>query len=170
MNSVSFVGNLTREARLSYSQSGTAIARFTVAVNEGQGDNEKAHFASVTAFGTLAENLADSTRKGMRVVIIGRFDGYKKAVTIEGEEKNIDVMNFIASAVGPDLRFAVAKVAKVEREASKPAETAPADDNGDEATEEAPKPAARKAPAAVASSAAKSRAKAPAPAEDPDEF
>lgn len=170
MNNVSFVGNLTRDPKLSYSQgNNTAIARFSVAVNEGQGDNEKTHFVSVTAFGTLAENLCHSLNRGTRVLVVGRLDTYSKAVEIDGEEKNLTMTNFIASAVGPDLRWSVAKVAKVERDAdeeAKPAvKSAPAPAEESEEEEEVAKPAARKT-----TSAAKSRAKVSASTDEDDDF
>ncbi len=168
MNNVSFVGNLTREVKLSYSgEKKTPIARFSVAVNEGTGDNEKTHFVSVTAFGTLAENLADSLRKGARVIVVGRLDTYSKAVVIDGEEKNLTMTNFIANAVGPDLRWAVAKVARVEKDADERGNSRPASPSADEEEEAVPAPKA--APKAASSSTAKSRAKAPAPADDDDD-
>jgi len=116
MNSTSFVGNLTSDPKLIFADGGTARATFSVAVNEGQGDNEKTHFINVTAFGTLAENLASSVSKGQRVLVIGRFNTYSKNVTIEGDEKSLTMLSITASAVGPDLRWATAKVTRIVRE------------------------------------------------------
>jgi single-strand DNA-binding protein len=115
MNNISFVGNLTKDPNLvePKSDKGTVRSTFTVAVNEGQGDDEKSHFINVTAFGTLAENVAKSLSKGQRVLVIGRFNTYSKDVTIEGEEKSLTMVSVTASAVGPDLRWATASVTKV---------------------------------------------------------
>jgi single-strand DNA-binding protein len=113
MNNVSFVGNLTSDPRIVFPESGTARATFSVAVNEGQGDDEKTHFINVTAFGTLAENIDDSLKKGNRVVVVGRFNTYPKEVEIEGEGKTLTMLSITASAVGPDLRWATAAVTKV---------------------------------------------------------
>ena len=106
MNSMSFVGNLTADPTLREAASGNKRATFSVAVNEGQGDDEKTHFVNVTAFGTLGENLAASLKKGTRVLVVGRLDTYPK----------LTMVNFIASAVGPDLRWATANVTKVVRD------------------------------------------------------
>lgn len=171
MNSTSLVGNLVRDPKLTYSQGNkTPIARFTVAVNEGQGDNEKSHFVPVTAFGTLAENLSDSLRKGQRVVMVGRLDTYSKPVEIDGEEKNITMVGFIASAIGPDLRWAVAKVAKVEKDSDEDRSSSKSkgrasksDDDDDDEEEVAEKPKAS------SKSTAKSRAKAAKAADDDDD-
>ncbi|GAB2733241.1 single-stranded DNA-binding protein [Nocardioides pakistanensis] len=116
MNSTHFVGNLVRDPELRTAANGNKRATFTVAVNEGERgtDNEKTHFVNVTAFGTLGENMAASLVKGQRVLVVGRFDSYSKEVQIDGEDKNLPMLSFIASAVGPDLRWATAKVSKVE--------------------------------------------------------
>jgi len=116
MNSISLVGNLTGDPKLIFGDSGKARATFSVAVNEGQGETEKTHFVNVTAFGTLAENIADSLSKGQRVVVVGRLNTYSKDVTIDGDDKSLTMVSFTASAIGPDLRWATAKVTKVVRE------------------------------------------------------
>ena len=149
MNSISFVGNLGGDPVLRESASGTLRATFTVAVNEGTGDAEKTHWVNVTAFGSLGENLASSLRKGQRVLVIGRLDTYKREVQINGEDKDLMMTQFIASAVGPDLRWAKASVTKViaDRvdESDRPVSAAPkAASNG------AAKSSARKSATAVA--------------------
>jgi single-strand DNA-binding protein len=126
MNAIHFVGNLTGDPKLVEGASGKPRAQFTVAVNEGQGDDEKTHFVNVTAFGTLGENLAKSLTKGQRVVVIGRLNTYKKEVEIDNEVKNLTMVNFTASSVGPDLRWARATVTKVSTDRSEP----PVDDEG----------------------------------------
>lgn len=141
MNAIHFVGNLTGDPKLVEGASGKPRAQFTVAVNEGQGDDEKTHFVNVTAFGTLGENLAKSLTKGQRVVVIGRLNTYKKEVEIDNEVKNLTMVNFTASAVGPDLRWARAAVTKVSTDRSEP----PVDDegNGEAEDEESTKSSAK---------------------------
>ncbi len=147
MNAIHFVGNLTGDPKLVEGASGKPRAQFTVAVNEGQGDDEKTHFVKVTAFGTLGENLAKSLTKGQRVVVIGRLNTYKKEVEIDNEVKNLTMVNFTASSVGPDLRWARATVTKVSTDRSEP----PVDDeddgagegNGGAEDEESPKSSAK---------------------------
>ncbi len=132
MNQISFVGNLTADPAMRATGK-SARATFSVAVNEGSGDDERTHFVNCTAWGTLADNVASSLNKGNRVVVVGRINTYSKGVTIDGEEKNLTIMSVTASAVGPDLRWAVARVAKVAR-----ATEQPADEAGDEPVDEAP--------------------------------
>ncbi len=143
MNSISFVGNLTADPKLIFGNSGKARATFSVAVNEGQGEDEKTHFVNVTAFGSLAENIADSLSKGQRVVVVGRLNTYAKDVTIDGDEKSLTMVNFTASAIGPDLRWATAKVTKVVREGNAAADV----DSGSAPAKSSAKPSPAKQPA-----------------------
>ncbi len=75
MNNVQLVGRLTRDPEVRYSDGGTSVARFTVAVDrrfhkEGQQD---ADFISCVAFGKTAEFIEKHFRKGMRIGLIGRI-------------------------------------------------------------------------------------------------
>ena len=73
MNSVQLVGRLVRDPEVKYSNGGTTIARFTVAVDrkfkkEGQPD---ADFISCLAFGKTAEFMEKYFFKGMRIGLNG---------------------------------------------------------------------------------------------------
>lgn len=75
INNVVLVGRLTKDVELKYSQSGTAVVKFILAVNrqfkkEGQPD---ADFISCTAFSKTAENLANFMRKGSQIGVIGNI-------------------------------------------------------------------------------------------------
>lgn len=118
MNSISFVGNLTADPKVFVASNGKKRTTFSVAVNEGQGDEKKTHFVDCTAFGTLGENAADSLRKGLRVIVVGSLNSYPKEVEIDGETKRLTMVTFRVNAVGPDLRYATAKVSKVTRDAT----------------------------------------------------
>jgi single-strand DNA-binding protein len=165
MNQISIVGNLTADPTIRFSDDGKARATFTVAVNEGTGENERTHFVNVTAFGTLGENVAGSLHKGNRVVVVGRLNTYSRKFEVDGEEKNVTMTAVTASAVGPDLRWAVARVSKVQRDSA----------NGSEPAAEAPSEPAE-APVRAASTNGSKRsgskqAAAPAPsAADDDDF
>lgn len=75
MNSVQLVGRLTRDPEVRYSDGGTTVARFTLAVDrrlkkEG-GDN--ADFIKCVAFGKTAEFLEKWFRKGERLGLTGHI-------------------------------------------------------------------------------------------------
>jgi len=82
MNVVILTGNLVRDPEKSYSNSGMAVTKFTVAVNrisrkEGA---DTADFIRVTVFDKQAENVEKYLRKGSKVGVEGRIqtDRYEK--------------------------------------------------------------------------------------------
>ena len=75
MNNVQLVGRFTRDPEIRYANSGTCIARFTLAVDrvfksEGGPD---ADFISCAAFGKTAEFIEKYFFKGQRIGLIGRI-------------------------------------------------------------------------------------------------
>jgi len=77
INKVILVGRLTRDAELSYTQSGLALLKFSIAVNRNrrQGDQwvEEASFFDVTVFGRQGEAIANYMSKGKQVGIEGQL-------------------------------------------------------------------------------------------------
>ena len=88
MNLIILKGNLVRDVELSFSQSGMAIAKFTIAVARMKKDDD-ADFFSCVAFNKPAELIADSLRKGSPILINGHVqmghytnkEGIKKYTT-----------------------------------------------------------------------------------------
>lgn len=105
--SATCTGNLTRTPELRFSQSGTAMCTFTVAENRKRGDEEQTSFFDVVAFGSLAENVAESLSRGQRVVVMGRLE-QRRWETPEGDKRS--KIEIVAEAVGPDLRWATCDV------------------------------------------------------------
>lgn len=75
-NLVMINGRLARDIDLKYSQGGTAIASFSVAVSRSyknqQGERET-DFINCTAFGKTAENIANYFKKGSMIGIQGEY-------------------------------------------------------------------------------------------------
>jgi single-strand DNA-binding protein len=77
LNEVVVVGNLTRDAELRYTPSGSAVTRFSVAVNEryrdrSGNDQERTHFVDVNVWRDLAE-ASGELAKGDPVFVKGRL-------------------------------------------------------------------------------------------------
>ena len=111
-NAIHLTGNMTRDAELRFSNSGQAVANFGLAINNrrknanGEWEDGDPGFYDVTCFGTLAENVAESLSRGDRVTLNGRIDFQQWEK--DGEKRS--KVAVIADAVGPDLRWATAKV------------------------------------------------------------
>lgn len=133
-NTVELVGNLTRDPELRFTPSGAPVANFGLAVNRrwrNQQTNdweEQTSFFDIVAWRDLAENVAESLQRGMRVMVVGRLE-QRSWETQEGEKRS--KVEVIADEVGPSLRWATAEVTKTERrgsaasEASAPARNEP---------------------------------------------
>lgn len=115
-NSITLVGNLTRDPELRFTTSGRGVASFGIAVGRRYQVNgewqEQTSYFNVTAWGQLGENAAASLHKGTRVVVTGRLE-QREYTTREGDKRTaIDV---IADELGPSLRWATAQVERTPR-------------------------------------------------------
>ena len=110
-NTVTLVGNITRDPELRYTTGGQAIASFGIAVNRryqvGGEWQEKTSFFNVVAWAQLGENSAASLTKGSRIIVTGRLE-QREYQTQQGEKRNVVEIN--ADEVGPSLRYATAQV------------------------------------------------------------
>ena len=74
-NTVTVVGNVTRDPELRFTPNGAAVTNFGLAWNrKGQNDEEVVSFFDITCWRSLAENVAESITKGARVIVHGRLD------------------------------------------------------------------------------------------------
>ena len=85
LNICTFVGRLTKDAQSRYSQSGTAIASFTIAVNNIGSDNvggyrEEPNFLDMFILGKRAESLYKYLLKGQQIAVQteARQNSYKR--------------------------------------------------------------------------------------------
>lgn len=115
-NSVTVVGNLTRDPELRFTAGGRATATFGLAVSRRYQVNnewqEQTSFFNVVAWAQLAENAAASLTKGSRVIVTGRLE-QRQYETQQGEKRNVVEIN--ADEMGPSLRWATAQVERTSR-------------------------------------------------------
>ena len=115
---ITIVGNLTADPELRFTPSGAAVANFTVAstprkFNKQTNEFEDGEtlFMRCSIWREAAENLAESLTRGTRVVVTGNL--VARSWDKDGEKRT--VMEMQAEEVGPSLRYATAKVTKVQR-------------------------------------------------------
>ena len=116
---ITVVGNLTGDPELRFTPSGAAVANFTIASTPRTFDKQSNEwkdgdtlFLSCSIWRQAAENVAESLTKGMRVVAQGRLK-QRSYETREGEKRT--VVELEVEEVGPSLKYATAKVARVQR-------------------------------------------------------
>ncbi|MGZ8761796.1 MAG: single-stranded DNA-binding protein [Acidimicrobiia bacterium] len=117
-NVITVIGNVTRDPEIRYTPNGQANANFGVAVNrrwQNRQTNEweeRTSFFNVVCWRDMAENVGESISKGARVVVTGRLE-QRSWETEQGEKRS--VIEIVADDIGPSLRFATAKVEKIDR-------------------------------------------------------
>lgn len=115
------VGNLVADPELRFTPSGSAVASFSVAVTERYRDAEGKYVEGATSFvrcsawRLLAEHLAESLRKGQRVVVAGVLR-QRQFETTEGEKRS--AWELTAEDVGPSLMYATATPVRAARQAA----------------------------------------------------
>ncbi|XVV03791.1 single-stranded DNA-binding protein [Actinosynnema sp. CA-248983] len=116
---ITVVGNLTADPELRFTQSGAAVASFTVASTprtfdrqSGEWKDGEALFLRCNVWRQVAENVAESLTRGSRVLVTGRLR-QRSFETKEGEKRT--VIELEVDEIGPSLRYATAKVNKVSR-------------------------------------------------------
>lgn len=113
MNKVILIGRLTRDPEVRYTEGGTSIARFSIAVDrkfKSQGQPE-ADFPSIVAFGKTAEFVEKYFRQGNRIGLVGRIqtgsytnnDG-AKVYTTDVVAEEVEFVESKASAGGQSAR------------------------------------------------------------------
>jgi single-strand DNA-binding protein len=117
---VTLVGRIGQDPELKFGNSGKAIARFSVVTSRrvlnkttNEWSDEDTTWWNCTAFGSLAENVAESLEKGCAVIVTGRAASESWNDKNTGEKRT--AMKVIADEVAPSLRFATAKVARTQR-------------------------------------------------------
>ena len=116
---ITVIGNLTDDPELRFTPSGAAVAKFRIAstprvldrqTNEWK-DGEPL-FLSCNIWRQAAENVAESLQRGARVIVSGRLR-QRSYETREGEKRT--VMELEVDEIGPSLKYATAKVQKMQR-------------------------------------------------------
>jgi single-strand DNA-binding protein len=92
MNQVALVGNITDDPEFRYAQSGAALANFTVAVSHrskhnGEWQDVNDGFFRCTAWRSVAENAAQTLKKGMRVFVAGKL--VQRTFEVEGNKRTV---------------------------------------------------------------------------------
>ena len=116
---ITVVGNLTADPELRFTPNGAAVANFTIASTPRTFDRASnewkdgdALFMRCSAWRGMAENVAETLQRGSRVIAQGRLS-QRSYETREGEKRT--VIELTVDEIGPSLKYATAKVNRVQR-------------------------------------------------------
>lgn len=94
MNKIMLIGNLGKDPEMSYTASGKALTKFTMAVNRRSRDRDSGErkdettWFSVVAWDQLAETCNNYLHKGSKVYIEGRINS-RKYTDKDGVERTV---------------------------------------------------------------------------------
>jgi single-strand DNA-binding protein len=116
---ITVIGNLTDDPELRFTPSGAAVANFTVASTPRSFDRQtnewkdgETLFLRCSVWRQVAENVAESLQKGMRVVVQGRLVS-RSYDDREGNRRTVNELQ--VDEIGPSLTWATAKVTRASR-------------------------------------------------------
>ncbi len=117
-NTVTLVGNVTRDPELRFTPSGAAKLTLGLAVNrrwQNRQSNEweeQTSFFNIIAWRDLAENAAESITKGTRIMVNGRLE-QRSWETEQGDKRS--VVEVVADEIAASMRWATVKVNRIDR-------------------------------------------------------
>ena len=96
MNTVCIDGRIAKDIELKTTQSGKSVVSFTIAHDDGWGDNKKTYWFDIVAWNGTAESAAKFFHKGSKVFITGRLTG-RTYNTQDGQKRK--VTEIVASTI-----------------------------------------------------------------------
>ena len=73
INKVILMGRLTRDPELRHTGKGTPVTTFSIAIDNGYGDNKRTDFVNCLAWNKTAEFVTKYFAKGKMIIVIGRI-------------------------------------------------------------------------------------------------
>ena len=102
LNKVILLGRLTKDPELRRTDSGKAVTTFTVAVDNGHGENKKTDFINCVAWEKTAEFINNWFGKGRMIALVGRIS----TRNYEGQDGR---KNYVTEVVVGEAHFADSK-------------------------------------------------------------
>ncbi|TAK66510.1 MAG: single-stranded DNA-binding protein [Bacteroidetes bacterium] len=102
LNKVTLIGHLGKDPELSYTASGIAVAKFSMATSERWKDDggnlqERTEWHNIVAWRKLAEICGQYLKKGSKVYLEGRLQ------TRNWDDKNTGIKRYITEIIADDL-------------------------------------------------------------------
>lgn len=102
INKAILMGRLTRDPELRHTGSGTPVCSFSIAINNGSGENQTTDFINCVAWNKTAEFVDKYFSKGRTIVVIGRI----QTRSWEGQDGK---KNYATEVVASEVAFGDSK-------------------------------------------------------------
>lgn len=73
INKAILMGRLTRDPELRNTNSGASVCNFSIAIDDGYGDNRTTSFINCVAWNKTAEFVSNYFSKGKMIIVVGRI-------------------------------------------------------------------------------------------------
>ena len=102
INKAILMGRLTRDPELRHTGSGTPVCSFSIAIDNGYGDNRSTDFINCVAWNKTAEFVEKYFTKGRMIIVIGRI----QTRTWQGQDGK---KNYATEVVASEVSFGESK-------------------------------------------------------------
>ncbi len=102
INKAILMGRLTRDPELRHTNSGTPVCSFSIAIDNGYGDNRTTDFINCVAWNKTAEFVEKYFTKGRMIIVVGRI----QTRTWEGQDGK---KNYATEVVASEVSFGESK-------------------------------------------------------------
>ena len=102
INKAILMGRLTRDPELRHTGSGTPVCSFSIAIDNGYGDNRSTDFINCVAWNKTAEFVEKYFTKGKMIIVIGRI----RTRTWEGNDGR---KNYVTEVAAGEVSFGESK-------------------------------------------------------------
>ena len=101
------MGRLTRDPEVRHTSTGKAVCSFSIAIDNGYGENRQTDFINCVAWQNQAEFLGRYFTKGMMVIVAGRIS----TRTWEGQDGK---KNYVTEVIANEVNFGESKKSREE--------------------------------------------------------
>ncbi len=102
INKAILMGRLTRDPELRHTGTGTPVCSFSIAIDNGYGENRQTDFINCVAWNKTAEFVSNYFTKGRMIIVIGRIS----TRTWEGQDGK---KNYVTEVVASEVSFGESK-------------------------------------------------------------
>ncbi len=120
INKAILMGRLTRDPELRHTGSGTPVCSFSIAIDNGYGENRQTDFINCVAWNKTAEFVEKYFTKGRMIIVVGRIS----TRTWEGQDGK---KNYVTEVVANEVSFGESKKNAEEGGYTAPSRAAAAD-------------------------------------------
>lgn len=102
INKAILMGRLTRDPELRHTGTGTPVCSFSIAIDNGYGENRQTDFINCVAWNKTAEFVSNYFQKGRMIIVIGRIS----TRSWEGQDGK---RNYVTEVVANEVSFGESK-------------------------------------------------------------